>query len=136
MKLPLEYTKLSQYFDALGASSPNSVNRFIAKILKKHRVQTVLDLTCGTGSQVIWLAKHGFTVVGSDLSPDLLKIARSKARKEKVKAKLRHGDMRTQEIGQFDAVITIFNAVGHLSKKDFEKAIQNIYRNLKKGGLY
>lgn len=136
MKLPLEYKKLSKYFDALGSSSPNSVNQSIEKILKKYKVKTVLDLTCGTGSQVLWLAKHGYKVTGSDFSPNLLKIAKSKVRKEKINVKLLIGDMRTTQAGRFDAVITIFNAVGHLNKADFNKAMKNIYRNLHKGGLY
>ncbi len=137
MNLPLEYSKLSEYFDALCCCG-NSVfrNRMIEKILKKNRVKTVLDLTCGTGSQVLWLAKHGFQVVGSDFSPKLLKIAKSKARKERIPVKLIEGDMRNLYVGQFDAVITIASAVGHLTKNGFEKAIQNIYRNLNKGGFY
>ena len=44
--------------------------------------------------------------------------------------------MRTIQVGQFDAVITMFNAVGHLTKAGFEKAMGNIHRNLKNGGLY
>jgi hypothetical protein len=38
--------------------------------------------------------------------------------------------------GKFDAVITIFNAIGHLIKTDFEKALQNIRANLKDSGIY
>ncbi len=30
----------------------------------------------------------------------------------------------------------IFNAIGHLTKTDFEKALQNIRTNLKDGGVY
>src|SRR5258707_7758797 len=107
MNLPPEYNKLSKYFDALGGSSPNSINRSIEKILRKYKVKTILDLTCGTGSQVLWLAKRGYKVTGSDFSPKLLKIAKSKAREEKIKVKLLKGDMRTKQVGHFDAVITI-----------------------------
>lgn len=32
--------------------------------------------------------------------------------------------MRTSHVGEFDAVITIFNAIGHLTKTDFEKTLQ------------
>ena len=56
--------------------------------------------------------------------------------KEKQNIQFIKGDMRTVHIGEFDAVITIFNAIGHLTKTDFEKALQNIYVNLKKDGLY
>ena len=44
--------------------------------------------------------------------------------------------MRKLEVGKFDAVITIFNAIGHLSKTDFNKTIKNIYNNLHEGGFY
>lgn len=44
--------------------------------------------------------------------------------------------MRTVQVGKFDAAITIHNAIGHLTKFDFEKAIKNIYNNLNDNGLY
>lgn len=136
MNLPLEYSKLSAYFDALSNSNSHATNRSIKKILKKYKVKTVLDLSCGTGAQVIWLARRGYKVTGSDFSPNLLKIAKRKIIKEKIKVKLLKGDMRTKQVGRFDAVITISSAVGHLTKTDFKKAMQNIHGNLKKGGLY
>lgn len=136
MKLPLEYNKLSEFFDAVGSGSSNAVNRVIGKLLKQYKVKTVLDLTCGTGSQVFWLAKHGYKVVGSDFSPKLLTMAKAKARKEKLNVKLLQGDMRTQKVGKFDAVITIFNAIGHLNKAGFTKALKNIAQNLNNNGIY
>lgn len=133
---PSHYNKEAENYDTFNEKSSEQTNEVIGKILKKYRVQTVLDLTCGTGSQVFWLAKRGYEVVGSDINSNMLKIARSKARKEKSGVKFLKGDMRTIKVGQFDAVITIFNAVGHLTKLDFEKTMQNIHNNLKAGGLY
>jgi ubiquinone/menaquinone biosynthesis C-methylase UbiE len=40
----------------------------------------VLDMACGTGAQSIAFAKRGFSVVGVDLSPDMLARARKKVR--------------------------------------------------------
>jgi SAM-dependent methyltransferase len=134
--LPLEYTKLPEYYNALSTNGNASKNRSIEKILRKHKVKTVLDLTCGTGSQVFWLAKRGYKVTGADFSPALLDLAKETARKEKIDVRLLAGDMRTIKAGHFDAVITISNAVGHLTKADFEKAMRNIHKNLKSGGLY
>jgi len=135
--LPPEYQKQPEYFDAFNVSDDtDEKNRIIENILRKHLVHTVLDLTCGTGSQVFWLTKYGFKVVGSDFSPDLLKQARAKAVKQDLNVDFIDGDMRTLQAGTFDAVITIFNAVGHLTKDDFKVAIKNIYDNLKDGGLY
>ena len=78
MNLPLNYNKLSLW--ATGEVSPVLVNRYIGKMLKKYRVKTVLDLACGTGSQVFWLAKHGYKVTGVDISPGMLKIAKENAK--------------------------------------------------------
>jgi len=44
--------------------------------------------------------------------------------------------MLSSKFGTFDAVITIFNAIGHLSKPEFEKTMRNIGTNLDKRGLY
>lgn len=134
--LPLEYTTLHEYYDLLSAGDHDAKNDLIENILRKHKVESVLDLTCGTGSQVFWLAKRSYKVTGSDFSPALLKIAKDKAEKEKLDVRLIDGDMRTIHVGNFDAVITIFNAIGHLTKTDFEISLKNIHRNLKKGGLY
>lgn len=135
--LPLEYKKLPEFFDAHNIGDDTELkNSVIEKLLKKYSTKTVLDLTCGTGSQVIFLAKRGYEVVGSDFSPDLLKIARKKAKEAKLNLRFIDGDMRTIKVGKFDAAITMFNAVGHLTKSGFEKAIKNISKNLKDGGIY
>jgi SAM-dependent methyltransferase len=135
--LPLEYKKLPQYFDIWNINEDTCAkNSVIEKLLKRHDVKTVLDLTCGTGSQVFFLLEHGYQVVGADFSPELLKIARKRGLAQKLKVKFIDGDMRTLQVGQFDAVISIFNAVGHLSKAGFTKAIKNAAGNLKNGGIF
>ena len=66
----------------------------------------------------------------------MLKIAKQKAKLKQLKIEFLQGDCRTVHAGQFDAVITIFNAIGHLTREDFKLTIQNINRNLNPGGLY
>ncbi|MGM9452003.1 class I SAM-dependent methyltransferase [Legionella bozemanae] len=135
--LPLEYQQMPEYFDAHNISEQTEAkNALLEKLLKDQKVKTVLDMTCGTGSQVFYLAVRNYEVVGSDFSPDLLDIARSKAKKMNRNITFIDGDMRKVKAGKFDAVITIFNAIGHLTKADFEKALQNIHANLKDDGVY
>jgi len=133
---PSHYNKEALSYDAFNENSSKPINQVIENILDKHGVETVLDLTCGTGSQVFWLVKRGYELIGADINSSMLKIARSKARKEKLVQKFIKGDMRTIKVGEFDAVITIFNAVGHLTKLDFEEAMRNVHQNLKDSGLY
>jgi len=133
---PLTYSALSGYYDLLSQGGEESTHQAIDQILREHQVKTVLDLTCGTGTQVLWLTEKGYEVVGSDLSPEMLEIASKKAEEKGMDLSFHQGDMRTVQLGQFDAAITIFNAIGHLTKPDFEKALKNIGRNLKPGGIY
>lgn len=137
-KIPKWYDECAGSEEAFNANSPNDIttNQTIEKILKKYKANSVLDLTCGTGSQVFWLLKRGYQVTGSDISEGMLKIAERKAKSNKIKIKFLRGDMRSTNVGKFDAVITIFNAIGHLTKADFEKTMRNVYRNLNEGGIY
>ena len=130
------YNKGAEFYDTLNEKNSEIINRILENILKHHGIKTVLDLTCGTGSQVFWLAKSGYHVTGSDINAPMLKIARDKAKKRKCAVQFFKGDMRTATIGKFDAVITIFNAIGHLTKLDFEKTLQNVRNNLHDSGLY
>ncbi len=135
--LPLEYQKFPEYFDSHNINAETAAkNALIESLLKENKVKTILDLTCGTGSQVFFLIKKGYQVVGADFSPGLLKIAREKALKQKIAVEFIDGDMRTLKVGTFDAVITIFNAIGHVSKIGFDKALKNIHKNLKTNGIY
>ena len=135
---PLTYSKLYKYYDLLSASQDeiDRKNYFIDRILSQHKVKTVLDFTCGTGAQLFGLTTLGYQVTGVDLSPFLLKIAREKSQQKKLDAELIEGDVRETQVGSFDAAITIFNAIGHLTKTDFEKGIRNIHENLVIGGVY
>lgn len=135
--LPLEYKKIPEFFDAHNVSDDtNAKNQALERLLKQYNVNSVLDMTCGTGSQVFHLAEAGYQITGSDFSSALIQIARNKALLQKQSIELIEGDMRSLKVGKFDAVITMFNAIGHLSKSGFNKAIRNIRSNLKAGGIY
>ena len=130
------YDYSADKYDAINEKFIEVQNTLIAEILKKHKVKSVLDLTCGTGSQVLYLAKNGFKVVGSDIHRKMLAVAKKKAKSAKIDCRLFLRDMRTARLGLFDSVITIFNAIGHLTKSDFKKALRNLSKNLRPGGIY
>lgn len=128
------YATLAEYYDALelGDGGSDDINKFLDNFFKKNKVKSVLDITCGTGAQAIYLHKKGYKITASDFSKDMVAVAQKKYKK----LKFHQADMRTANLGNFDAVISIFNAIGHLSKTDFEKAVKNIGKNLNSGGFY
>lgn len=135
--IPFEYQKNPEFFDAINITkNTDKLNSTIENILNYSKVETVLDLSCGTGSQVLFLAKHGYQCTGADFSPDLLEQARFKAKTAGQDIVFIDGDMRTLKQGKFDSVIAISNAIGHVTLPDFEKMIQNVGANLKNNGIF
>ena len=55
------------------------IDRVHRRTTELARGSHVLDLGCGTGSLTIRLARRGYSVVGVDLSPDMLTLAKRKA---------------------------------------------------------
>lgn len=130
------YDKESSSYDALNEQNSTTINTFLEQLFTKHAVSTIADFTCGTGSQVFWLTTKGFTVIGSDINANMLAIAQEKAEQKNLDISFILGDMRTTKLGTFDAAITIFNSIGHLTVEDFKTTLKNIHSQLKPSGLY
>ena len=71
---PSHYNRQAEHYDRFNEKNSRIINQTLESILKKYKVKTVLDLTCGTGSQVFWLAKRGYEVIGCDINANMLKI--------------------------------------------------------------
>jgi SAM-dependent methyltransferase len=86
----------------------------------------VLDLGCGTGTLAVELARRGHTVVGIDLCPQMLEIARRKA--ERVGGvRFEKGDMRSVRIEErFDIVTCTFDAINYVTR---EAELQATFRS-------
>jgi SAM-dependent methyltransferase len=138
--LPNHYDTSAKNYDYFNAKNSLSMNNLVATLLKSYspNCKSVLDVTCGTGAQVFDLAQRGYDVIGSDINTKMLEVARDKALKiaPDFHNRFHVADMCSVRLGKFDAVISMFNAVGHITKKDFEHAMVNIRFNLNKNGIY
>jgi SAM-dependent methyltransferase len=83
--------------------SPPEILDFMAK----HPAGRAIDLGCGTGTNVIVLAQHGWQVSGVDFAPRAIKIAQRKIKAAKVDAALQVGDVtKLHNInGEFDLAL-------------------------------
>ena len=136
--LASHYDDSAERYDAFNEEESRTINSVIENIFKQHDIKSVHDISCGTGSQVFWLTRAGFDVSGSDINEKMLEVARSRMEKDKLsEVRFLNADMRNVELGcSCDSIISIFNAVGHLTKSDFEKAIKNVVKQLRQGGLF
>jgi SAM-dependent methyltransferase len=96
-----------------------------------------LDLGCGTGTNVITLAQHGWRTTGIDFSWKAIWAARKKARQAGVKAKFHVGDViRLEKFqGPFNLVLDI-GCYHNLSSEGQAKYRANLERLLATGGVY
>lgn len=133
---PSHYDFQAAEYDIVSEENAYVINATIESILKKYKAKKILDVSCGTGAQVFWLIERGFDVVGTDISQKMLNVAKSKAKKSKQSVKFIKGDMRNIKVGKFDAILSIFNAIGHLTKSDFSKTMRNAGNNLNANGLF
>jgi SAM-dependent methyltransferase len=104
-----------------------------------RRVESVLDLGCGTGGHAIPLARSGLTVVGVDRAPRMLEVARDKARAAGVEGRtlFQEGDLETFTAGKkFDAVVCLFAVLSYQTgNQALLDSLLNMKRHLNPGGL-
>ena len=80
---------------------------------------SLLDCSCGIGTQAIGLALIGYRVHATDLSPNAVERAKKEARRLGAEARFAVADMRDLEHcveGLYDVVISCDNSVPHLMK--------------------
>lgn len=138
------YDELSPYFHLIFQDWEASIERqgnILDGIIKSEwgdHVSTIIDVSCGIGTQAIGLAKLGYEVDGSDLSPRAIARAKEEAKKRGLDIKYSVSDMRNafaHHSREFDVLISCDNSVPHLlSDLDILNAFREFYRCIKPGG--
>jgi SAM-dependent methyltransferase len=109
----------------------------VAKILQPRGDERVLDMACGSGRHSLELRRRGFSVVGADISPELIEIARRDAAEENLAVDFVLADLRDLEFdSEFDLVLNLNDgAIGYL-ESDVEnlRTFEVISRALRPGG--
>jgi SAM-dependent methyltransferase len=107
------------------------------KMLKPTGGERILDLACGSGRHSHELARRGYSVVGADISPDLIEIARSASEDVAGDVDFVEGDLRELDLeAEFDLVLNLNDgAVGYFETEDENRrTFAIISRALRPGG--
>ncbi len=103
--------------------------KMLSSVLHDH--DRILELGCGTGYFTRELVKLNVHVTAIDISPELIAVAKSGIRSDNVSFEVQNAYEMTYESNRFDAVIGS-SVLHHL---EIEKAVTEIYRVLKPGGM-
>lgn len=116
-----------------------ALDRFLANRVGRRSPYSVLDCSCGIGTQAIGLALHGHQVHATDLSPVAVACARQEATDFGVFMTFGVADFRKLNAATsdlFDVVISCDNAIAHcLADDDLAAALASMKTRLKPGGL-
>jgi SAM-dependent methyltransferase len=93
----------------------------------------VLDVACGSGNAVLAAARRGCAVTGIDYVPELLTVARTRARAEALDVTLEEGDAEALPFqdASFDRVLSV---VGVMFAPDQAQAAAELLRVCRPGG--
>ena len=119
-----------------GITPPEVVEIVAQRFPKGGRA---IDVGCGTGTNVAYLALHGFSVVGIDASPRAIALARRRDRRAGISADLRVGDVARLERlameAKFDLALDVgcFHALAPAKRQAYALGLR---AHVKRGGVY
>lgn len=133
------YDRLAPLFDVMTdwESRLEVEGPFLFQLLEQVDAHTVLDAACGSGGHALALAERGYRVVGTDVSPVMIELARAKATASD------NASFHFAELGNlahrfpaFDVVLCLGNSLPHLlTEGDLLRALTDLSTCLRPGGL-
>ena len=109
----------------------------VVSLFQQRGVKTVLDVGCGAGRHIVYLAGHGFQVSGLDSSGEAIKMTREALKKVNLSAELVVASMYEKlpyPDGCFDAIVCT-SALNHATIDDIRRAIKEMERVLVPEGM-
>jgi ubiquinone/menaquinone biosynthesis C-methylase UbiE len=97
----------------------------------------ILDIGCGAGTNVLWLAREGFQATGLDLAPGAIEAARGRAKRRKIAATFVQGSATAMPFPKsaFGAASDngCFHAIPVAARDDYASEVARVVRP---GGAY
>ncbi len=107
------------------------------KLLRRRKALKVLDLGCGAGRHVVYMASQTFETYGVDTSETGLKRTKERLKAHGLEASLVRCDMKLPPFisSCFDVVICL-NTIYHQRFMEIQQTMSEVHRILKNKGLF
>lgn len=109
----------------------------VMEFLENHPPGKALDLGCGTGTNAVTLARHGWEVTGVDFAPKAIRMARRKAAEAGLDIVFHTADVSDLSMlsGPYDYVLDI-GCLFVLGDRERRRYAENLARLTKSGSWY
>lgn len=128
------YSKLAEFYDAL-VEDPEATLKWVHFVSDNIAGKKILELACGSGSITKALGEAGYDILATDISPEMLDLAKEKAAGLPIDFRIM--DMTKLEItDQYNAVICFCDSINYLEKyEDLDKLFKESYQALAEKGV-
>lgn len=129
------YQTLAPYYDAL-VMDEEALQEWLTFVKTYVSNGSLLELACGSGEVAIALAKIHYHVEASDISEDMLSVAKEKKDAQHVAWQLQ--DMRDfSNSKQYDGILCFCDSMNYLlQEEEFISVLQASYAHLHQGGVF
>lgn len=110
---------------------------FYLEMAKKYGKDGVIDVACGTGAVLLYLAENGVIADGTDLSEEMCRVCSEKAAAKNLNLRIFPGNMTDFDaLRKYSLVIIARSGFMHLpDQKSQIAALKNLGRHLVPGGI-
>ena len=110
---------------------------FYLELAKKYGRDGVIDVACGTGAVLLYLAEHGVIADGTDLSQEMCRVCSQKTAAKNLDLRIFQGNMAGFDAGRkYSLVIIARSGFMHLPDQKLQiAALKNMNRHLVPGGI-
>ncbi len=112
---------------------------FIHQCIQKAGIQSaeILELACGTGNHALQLEKLGYSLLSTDYSADMLKVAQSKNTGKNIR--FQWMDITDFNLGskKYKVIVCLFDSIGYVqSNENIIKVFSSVAAHLEEGGIF
>jgi ubiquinone/menaquinone biosynthesis C-methylase UbiE len=124
-------------YQEYSPEEPDELVVNLIELLKKRKAGRVLDLGCGAGRHVAYIAAQGLEAYGLDVSETGLRKTMERLKKRSLEALLVKCDMKLLPFTDscFSAIICL-NTIYHQRLREMQQTISEVHRTLEKDGLF
>ncbi|MEI7977513.1 MAG: class I SAM-dependent methyltransferase [Bacteroidota bacterium] len=123
----------------IGTLQRKKVWKYLEENIDSKRVLNILEINCGTGEDALWLTSKGQQVVATDISEQMIEVAKQKAIIQKVNIKplvCSFVNLATRLNGQkFDMIFSNFGGLNCSNNQDLTQLNHDFAQLLKPKGL-